>query len=136
MAGMIKVAAAFIRNGEGKFLVAERAKGHLAGKWEFPGGKIEPDETETKAIEREILEELGLCVNAKETICAFSMQYPDKEIHLSLIRCELSDNDQQFVLDGVSHFGTRWVDLDDCAEMDFAPIDIKMLGYLRESGLA
>ena len=48
----IKVVAAIIKNKD-KIMIAQRLKGDFAGQWEFPGGKVEKDETEKQAIERE-----------------------------------------------------------------------------------
>ena len=57
---MITVVAALIEK-KGKYLIARRSTGakDVMGKWEFPGGKVEKDETEEHAIEREIKEEFG-----------------------------------------------------------------------------
>lgn len=53
------VTAAVIRDGD-KVLVARRQSGHLAGKWEFPGGKLEPGESPKECLARELKEELGI----------------------------------------------------------------------------
>lgn len=59
------VTAAVIRDGD-KVLVAERQGGPLAGKWEFPGGKLEPGESPDQCLAREIKEELGLAVRVDD----------------------------------------------------------------------
>ena len=66
---MIKVVAALIEN-NGKFLIAKRSTGdkNVLGKWEFPGGKVKENESELKAIEREIKEEFEIDVKAKEFV--------------------------------------------------------------------
>ena len=66
---MIKVVAALIEN-DGKFLIAKRSTGdkNVLGKWEFPGGKVKENESELKAIEREIKEEFEIDVKAKEFV--------------------------------------------------------------------
>ena len=61
---MIEVAAAVIQRPDGAFLLAQRPPGKVyAGYWEFPGGKVEPGEAPARALERELLEELGIRVN-------------------------------------------------------------------------
>ncbi len=58
MAGVVVVAAAILR--DGRVLACRRSSGTYAGRWEFPGGKVEPGESEPAALVREGLEELGL----------------------------------------------------------------------------
>ena len=57
----IEVVAAVIFDGT-KILATKRGSGNMAGKWEFPGGKIEPGETHQQALKREIMEELGIII--------------------------------------------------------------------------
>ena len=63
------VVAALIEKG-GKYFVARRSDDskHLAGKWEFPGGKVELDETEASALEREITEEFNTLINVGKLV--------------------------------------------------------------------
>ena len=63
----IRVVAALIET-NGRILIAQRLKGHLAGKWEFPGGKVENGETDEKAIVREIYEEFGISIKPTKFI--------------------------------------------------------------------
>ena len=65
---MIIVAAALIENGD-RILLAERPEGvHLAGLWEFPGGKLEPEETPDACLRRELTEELGVTTLSTEPL--------------------------------------------------------------------
>jgi 8-oxo-dGTP diphosphatase len=60
---VIEVAAAVIQRADGRFLLAQRPTGKVyAGYWEFPGGKVEPDEPPERALARELREELGIDV--------------------------------------------------------------------------
>lgn len=59
------IAAAVIRDGD-KVLIAQRQGGPLAGKWEFPGGKLEPGESPEQCLARELKEELGIDVTVKD----------------------------------------------------------------------
>ncbi|MCK9293755.1 MAG: NUDIX domain-containing protein [Desulfobulbaceae bacterium] len=82
LAGMIDVAAAIIRRGD-KILVVRRAVGqHLAGFWEFPGGKIEQGESPEVCLVRELREELSIEVDVGAFAGENIHQYPDKTIHL------------------------------------------------------
>jgi 8-oxo-dGTP diphosphatase len=127
---MIRVTAALIYNNAGAFLIAERAHGKLAGKWEFPGGKIEEGETEQDAVKREIREELGVDVIPEKIVGIFKRTEPDKEIELILVECTLS-SDQKIISDG-SHLAHAWVQFSECENFDFAPIDVEMVEYLQQ----
>jgi 8-oxo-dGTP diphosphatase len=85
----VRVAAAVIRQG-GRVLLTRRPPGGPLGlQWEFPGGKIEPDETVEQALVREIREELGVAVRPLEVLEVVRHEYPHGlgvEIHF--VRCE------------------------------------------------
>jgi 8-oxo-dGTP diphosphatase len=66
-------------------LIAERPPGkHLAGRWEFPGGKLLPGESEAAALARELDEELGIEVLASRPFMRLSHAYADREVELSM----------------------------------------------------
>jgi len=124
---MIKVVAALIKK-DGKALIAKRATGNEAvfGKWEFPGGKVEPGETEKKAIEREIKEEFEMVIKAKRFIINNVCEYPGKTVDLRLYECEYIGGD--FKLH--DHFEYAWVQIDKFLEYDLAKADIPLAKYL------
>ena len=71
---------------DGKILIARRKTGdNLAGKWEFPGGKLEPGETPEACLKRELKEEFGVETRIGEFICASKFEYKHLPIELSLI---------------------------------------------------
>jgi len=81
----IRVVAAALFDDEGRVLLADRPAGkHLAGRWEFPGGKLGTGEGERAALERELGEELGITVRAARPFMAGSHEYVDRRIDLSL----------------------------------------------------
>lgn len=82
----INVVAALIEK-NGCYLIAQRASGLLKGKWEFPGGKVEMNETEEEAIVREIYEELNISVKCEGFVNKTTFIKDDKEITLNLYRC-------------------------------------------------
>ena len=82
----VNVVAALIEK-NGCFLLAQRASGSLKGKWEFPGGKVEVNETEEEAIVREIYEELNISVKCEGFVDKTIFIKDDKEITLNLYRC-------------------------------------------------
>lgn len=80
--GVHVVAAVIYR--EGEVLIFRRGPGMTgAGYWEFPGGKVEPGEEPGRALQREILEEIGVRVEVEEYIGETVHQYPSKKIRLS-----------------------------------------------------
>ncbi len=84
MTKQIHVVAAVIVDGRGRYLVAERAAHkHQGGCWEFPGGKVEPGETEVQALSRELMEEIGLTPTQQRPLLQVSHDYGDRRILLS-----------------------------------------------------
>ena len=80
----ILVVAAVIRDG-GRILLARRPQHvHQGGLWEFPGGKVELDETEPQALARELHEELGITPRQMLPLIRISHDYPDKSVTLSV----------------------------------------------------
>jgi mutator protein MutT len=81
----VHVAAAVIRDNSGKILIARRADTqHQGGLWEFPGGKVEADESVETALARELHEELGIVVGAARPLIKVRHDYPDKQVLLDV----------------------------------------------------
>ncbi len=86
---MISVVAAICIR-EGRVLLSQRPPGkHLAGCWEFPGGKMEDGETPEAALERELREELDVGVVRCESFDFVLHRYPDREVLLLFYLAEL-----------------------------------------------
>ena len=86
-APLVVVCAALI-DGEGRVLLAQRPAGKpMAGLWEFPGGKLLPDETPEAALVRELSEELGVDIAAPEPLAFASHAYPAFHVLLLLYLC-------------------------------------------------
>lgn len=126
---MIKVVAALIEN-DNKVLIARRSTddSNVFGKWEFPGGKVEPDENEMHAIEREIKEEFELIIKAKEFIINNVCEYPTKVVDLRLYKCDYVSG--EFNLHDHSEY--TWVDKEDLLKYDLAPADIPLAEYVKK----
>jgi mutator protein MutT len=81
----IQVAAAALIDRRGRVLIAERPAGkHLAGGWEFPGGKIEPGETRSGALARELMEELGVTIERPRPLLRLRHAYPYGDVLLDI----------------------------------------------------
>ncbi|OAQ20553.1 (deoxy)nucleoside triphosphate pyrophosphohydrolase [Thermosulfurimonas dismutans] len=81
----VPVVAAFVRDVSGRILLARRPPGKArAGLWEFPGGKVKPEETPEEALKRELQEELGVSAEVGQKLASVTHDYPEVTIELSL----------------------------------------------------
>lgn len=81
----LHVAAGVIGDGDGRVLIAQRPPGsHLAGAWEFPGGKVAEGETVRAALGRELREELGIEVRVAEPLVCYRHAYPERTVLLDV----------------------------------------------------
>ncbi len=82
---VVRVVAAALIGADGRVLIAERAPGKpLSGRWEFPGGKLEPGESEFQALERELREEIGVERIEGHPMMRLTHAYPEHTVELSL----------------------------------------------------
>ena len=126
---MLKVVAALIEK-DGKVLIAKRITGNeqVIGKWEFPGGKVEKNETEEQAIEREIKEEFELVVKAEKFLTNNECMYPNKSIDLRLYSCSYISG--EFKLHDHSEY--KWVEESELLNYDLALADIPLAKYVMD----
>ena len=84
---LVTVAVGILSDDAGRVLVTRRAPdAHQGGLWEFPGGKVEADETLLEALTRELREELGVSVEAAEALMVLEHDYGDKQVRLDVHR--------------------------------------------------
>lgn len=121
----IDVVAAVIERG-GKILITRRPEGsHLAGLWEFPGGKPHPGESLEEALRREILEELDAEVMVRERIDTVEWTYPDKRVRVVFFRCAIRGEPR--ALEGQE---MAWVAPADLPRYDFPAADAALIARL------
>ena len=122
----VVVAAAIQR--DGRYLVARRTRpADVAGRWEFPGGKVEPDETEQRALAREIREELGVEIAIVDRVPG---EWPlHDELVLHLYRATLAGGEPMPL---EQHDEIRWVTIAEFDSVDWLPSDIDAVRSLRE----
>jgi 8-oxo-dGTP diphosphatase len=90
------VMAGVLRDDRGRALLAQRPAGkHLAGMWEFPGGKIEPGEAPLAALSRELREELGISVIRARPLIQVPWRYGQRELLLDAWGVEQWDGEPQ-----------------------------------------
>ena len=85
---ILQVVGAAIINNNGEVLCAQRGYGPLIGKWEFPGGKIEGNETDSEALKREIKEELNINIEVDDLIDENYNEYKEFNVNLRVYRCK------------------------------------------------
>ncbi|WP_393969509.1 8-oxo-dGTP diphosphatase MutT [Kluyvera intermedia] len=80
---ILQISVGIIRNAEGEIYITQRAAdAHMAHKWEFPGGKIEAEESPEQAVIRELQEEVGITVTSLRQFDKLEYQFPDRHITL------------------------------------------------------
>lgn len=124
----VEVVCALIQNEDGKIFCCKRGPGRaLANKWEFPGGKIEQNETKEEALVREIKEELKSDINVIRYIGVSNHEYTDLDKPFSITMyaylCELINGN----LELTEHIDSCYVDVNEMKTMDFAAADIPLI---------
>jgi 8-oxo-dGTP diphosphatase len=115
----IKVTAAILEK-DGRIIIAQRkSKDYLAGKWEFPGGKIEAGETPEECLARELKEEFDIEVSVGNFLGSNIHHYDHISIELMAFRT-FWDGGQ---ITSTDHMDYQWVTVEQLAEFDFAPAD-------------
>ena len=126
----IEVAAALIQDEEGRYLIAQRPRGsHLAGLWEFPGGKREPGETLEACLRRELNEELTADFVVGERLETVRWQYPDRTVVLHFYRCRLGGG----AIEPREGQSLAWVRPASLGQYEFPPADLAIIERLRTS---
>ena len=125
MPDRLVVVAAVIEQA-GRFLVARRLEHtHLAGYWEFPGGKVHHGETQIDALQRELLEELNTGILNPRRIFHTAHAYPERVVELHFYRGELTAEPQPMLGQEL-----RWITREDFGELEFPPADAELIDGL------
>ena len=121
------ISIAIVKNEQGQFLITRRQKGqHLAGKWEFPGGKVEDNESLEGAMIRELKEEVGLTVLDYSLFDSLVFQYDQLIVSLNFYLVN------QFIgqAKGLEGQELKWVKLTDFANHEFPKANISVIKKL------
>lgn len=125
---MINVVAAVIKDENEKILITQRnLKKAQGGLWEFPGGKIEPNETRENAIVREIKEELDIDIEVKSYLSEKVFNYPEKDINLIALECKKISGEIKLL----EHEDYKWVSRNELDNFQFAPADLFIIEKIK-----
>ena len=122
----IEVVAAIIEK-DGAVLATQHGYGDFAGRWEFPGGKVEPGETPEQAIVREIAEELRATIVIDRFVATVDYDYDT--FHLTM-HCFLA-HVAKGQLELLEHSAARWLSLEHIDEVDWLPADVAVVEAIK-----
>jgi 8-oxo-dGTP diphosphatase len=129
----IHVVAGAIADAEGRVLIAQRPRGrHMAGRWEFPGGKLTAGEDPFQGLQRELSEELGVNVRAARPLIRLRHRYPDRRVLLDVWEVTDYDGEPQ----ALESQALAWAKPDDLPKHDLLEADRGIVTALRLPRLA
>lgn len=123
----VRVVAAVIKK-DNRIFATQRGYGEFKDGWEFPGGKIEPDETPQQALVREIREELNTEIRVGEKIDTIEFDYPEFHLSMDCFWCEIVQGE----LELREHEAARWLTKDMLYSVDWLPADVGLIGKIEE----
>jgi 8-oxo-dGTP diphosphatase len=124
----LRVVAAALFDADGRVLLADRPAGkHMAGWWEFPGGKVATGESDPDALVRELREELGVEARADAHVMSVTHDYPDRIVEIALWRATILGG----VPRGLDGQQLKWVDTYALAEQRLLEADRPFIAALQ-----
>jgi len=110
-------------NRKNKVFATQRGYGEYKDGWEFPGGKIEENESPEEALIREIREELGVTIAVHDLIDIIDHDYPDFHLHMFCYWATVTDGHLMLL----EHEDARWLDADSLETVEWLPADRGLL---------
>jgi mutator protein MutT len=127
LSDLVEVVAALIQDDQGRYLITQRRGGsHLAGMWEFPGGKREPGESLEEALRRELTEELSAGFAVGESVETVRWDYPERTVVIHFYRCRLESG----TIEPRESQAMEWVAPERLKAFDFPPADRELIARL------
>lgn len=127
----VKVVGAVIADNENHILIAQRSYSEVSYKsykWEFPGGKVEENESPEEALVREIQEELNCDIKVKENIGEIEYDYPDFKLRMNLYLCQLKEGSTPVALE---HNQIKWISTSEINTFNWLEADYKILPLIQ-----
>ena len=125
---IVHVAVAVIKNSEGQYFIAKRPqKSHQGGLWEFPGGKVENNETVFDALKRELFEEIGITLLKATPLIQINHDYGDKSVYLDVF------NIYDFTGEAFGKEGqeTLWIEKSDFPIYEFPVANLPIINAIQ-----
>ncbi|MCI6861161.1 MAG: (deoxy)nucleoside triphosphate pyrophosphohydrolase [Prevotella sp.] len=132
----IEVVAAVIRKDD-KIFTTQRGYGEWKDWWEFPGGKMEQEETPEEALKREIHEELSTDISVDEFLCTVEYDYPKFHLVMHCYMCSLLTDSLHLN----EHEAAKWLGREELTSVKWLPADVEVIERLllklgSQSGLS
>lgn len=123
----IEVVAGIIQSG-GKIFATQRGYGEFKDGWEFPGGKMEPGESQKQALARELKEELAVNVNVEDFLCTVNYDYPAFHLTMHCYFCAIAGGKSPELLE---HEAAKWLSPAELQSVDWLPADVEVVKALE-----
>ena len=131
----VRVAAAVIQaldqDGEPVIFATQRGYGPYRHWWEFPGGKIEENETPQETVVREIREELDAVVEVSQYGVSVEYDYPDFHLSMDCLFCSLKEGKIRLL----EHEAARWLPVNDLRQVNWLPADEMVVDTIEKGGM-
>ncbi len=125
---IVKVVAAVIKK-DNKIYATQRGYGEFKGGWEFPGGKIEENETSQEALIREIKEELETVIKVNDLIDTIEYDYPNFYLSMDCFWCEIVSGN--LVL--VEAEDAKWLSKEELYSVEWLPADLGLIEKIKNA---
>ena len=124
----VRVVAAILRK-DNRIFATQRGYGEFKDGWEFPGGKIEENESPRDAIVREIKEELAADIIVGELLTTVEYDYPNFHLSMDCFWAELAPGSDMKLLE---HEAAKWLDVNELESVEWLPADVEVVRAVKK----